>query len=91
MGDFVKIGVKVALVATICVAIYQIFASISISLPALTTLIALVAKAKAIVFFYMPWVQTYFTLIMALCQAAIAVWTFYFAMLSVRFIMKVNE
>ena len=91
MGDFVKIAVKTALVAGICVAIYQIFASISITLPTLTHISNIILKAKAIVFFYFPWVGNYWAFIMTLCDVAIGLWVFYFTMLAVRWILKVNE
>ena len=91
MGDFVKIAVKTALVAPICVAIYQLFSTITISFPAFTIFIEAIAKGKAILFFYIPWVQTHWSLIMILCQVALGIWGFYFTMLAVRWILKVNE
>lgn len=91
MGDFVKIAVKTALVATIVVAVYQIFASISISLPALTGFNLVIAKGKALLFFYVPWVQNNWSLIITLVEVALGIWAFYFSILAVRWILKVNE
>lgn len=91
MGDFVKIAVKTALVATICVAIYQLFATVTVSLPTLTLFYRFIQKAKAILFFYLPWVSDYWGFIMILCEVALGIWGFYFAMLAIRWILKVNE
>lgn len=91
MGDFVKIAVKTALVATIVVAVYQIFATIQISIPSLTNFTFVIAKGKAILFHYGPWLSDYWGLIMTLCQVALGIWAFYFAILAVRWILKVNE
>ena len=91
MGDFVKIAVKTALVATIVVAVYQVFATVTISLPSLSTLINLIGKAKTIMFFYMPWISDNWSFIIILCEVALGIWGFYFAMLAIRWILKVNE
>ena len=91
MGDFVKIAVKTALVATICVAIYQLFASVSVPVSVGAQFIALIGRAKAMLFFYCPWISDSWSLIMTLCQVAIGIWGFYFTMLAVRWILKVNE
>lgn len=91
MGDFVKIAVKTAIVATVCVAIYQLFSTITISLPTLTNFTYLIRRAKSLLFFYTPWIEDYWSLFMILCQVAIGLWGFYFSMLAIRWILKVNE
>lgn len=91
MGDFVKIAVKTALVATIVGSVIAIFNNVSVSLPTLTKFVTVISKAKFILFFYCPWISDYFSLIMILCQISIAIWIFYFSGLAVRWILKVNE
>ena len=91
MGDFVKIAVKTALVATIVVAVYQIFVTIQIPTMTFTNLAILIGKMKAIMFFYLPWLQDYWSFIIVLCEVSLGIWGFYFAMLAIRWILKVNE
>ena len=91
MGDFVKIAVKTAIVATVCVAIYQLFSTIQIDYSLNTSFTLAIAKAKAIFFHYNPWMQNSWGFVMILCQVALGIWGFYFAMLAVRWILKVNE
>lgn len=91
MGDFVKIALKTTLILGLVAAIVVLFGVIQFPALDLTYLVKLVAFAKTMFIFYIPYAQTFMNIIFVLIMVAIAAWTFYFSTLAVKWIIKVNE
>ena len=92
MGDFVKIGVKTALIAIITSAILLLFANVQVPAFNVQLVVDAIGKGKAIVNYYAgvfsPVVAAAFWL---LGFYYLALPTFKIAMIATKWIMKVNE
>ena len=91
MSDFVKIALKTTLILSLVAAIVVLFGVIQFPALDLTYLIKIVALAKAILIFYVPYARVFLNIIFVLIFVSIAAWTFYFSTLAVKWIIKVNE
>lgn len=91
MGDFVKIALKTTLILSLVAAIVVLFGVIQFPALDLTYLIRIVALAKAIFIYYVPYASVFLNIIFVLIFVSIAAWTFYFSTLAVKWIIKVNE
>lgn len=91
MSDFVKIALKTTLILSLVAAIVVLFGVIQFPALNLTYLLRLVAFAKTIFIFYVPYAQTFLNIIFVLIMVSISAWTFYFGTLAVKWIIKVNE
>lgn len=91
MADFVKIALKTTLILGLVAAVVVIFGVIQFPTLDLSLLITYVGVAKRLLAFYVPYANTFLTLIFTLIFVCIASWTFYFSTLAVKWILKVNE
>lgn len=91
MGDAIKIGVKTGLIAVVMVALWAVFTQISIPSLDFSTIFASAGTAFAVISYWVPVFPVLWTTTLALLGVLIALWTFRFAMIAVRWIFKVNE
>lgn len=91
MGDAVKIAVKTALIAVIMVALWAVFTQVQIPQLDFTQVFASAGTAFAIISYWCPAFPTIWVTTLALLGMIVALWTFRFAMIATRWIMKVNE
>lgn len=91
MGDWVKIAVKTALVATITVAIVAVFATVQLPSVNVSDLVPYLQKGYAIAVHWCPVLGVIYPVAIALMGLRIAIWGVHFGLMAVRWIMKVNE
>lgn len=90
-GDIVKIGVKTALVVTITAAILVIFSTVQIPNLDFTLMSQGMGTALAIIYHWAPASQVLFPLAVSMLGIQLAIILFEYAMIAVRWVMKVNE
>lgn len=91
MGDAIKIAVKTGLIAVIMVALWAVFTQIQIPTLSFTTVFQSAGTALAIINYWIPVFSGVWITTLALLGVLVALWTFRFAMIAVRWVMKVNE
>lgn len=91
MGDAVKIAVKTALIAVIMVALWAVFTQVQIPALDFSVIFANIGTSFAILSYWVPAFPTIWITTLALLGMLVALWTFRFAMIAVRWVMKVNE
>lgn len=91
MGDAVKIAVKTALIAVIMVALWAVFTQIQIPTLDFSVVFQSIGTSFAIISYWVPAFPTIWTTTLAMLGVLVALWTFRFAMIATRWIMKVNE
>lgn len=90
-ADYVKMAAKIALIAVITTAIIAVFAVIQFPVPDFTPIFEYAGKGLAIINYWMPFMATLLPIALTLMGVRIAIYLFRFAMIAVRWIMKVNE
>lgn len=90
-ADYVKMGAKIALIAVITTAILVIFATVQIPSLDFSTLSSGVSTALAIVYHWVPAATVVVPLAFTMLGIYLAVILFEYAMIAVRWVMKVNE
>ena len=91
MGDAIKIAVKTGLIAVIMVALWAVFTQISIPTIDFSTVFSSAGTALAVINYWIPVFSILWNTTLALLGVLVALWTFRFAMIATRWIMKVNE
>lgn len=91
MGDAVKIAVKTALIAVIMIALWAVFTQIQIPAIDFTPIFQSIGTSFAIISYWVPAFPVIWNTTLAMLGMLIALWTFRFAMIATRWIMKVNE
>lgn len=91
MGDIVKIGVKTALIAVITAAIIVLFSTVSIPGLDFSTFGQALGKGLAILYHWCPACSIVVPVATAMFGVYLAILLFEFAMIAVRWVMKVNE
>lgn len=91
MTDALKIAVKTGLIVIITAGLVAIFVAIPLPTPDFSGVYTAVSKALALVAYWLPVMQQLWQLALALMGIRIAIWLYEFAMIAVRWIMKVNE
>lgn len=90
-ADYVKMAAKVALIAVITAAIIAIFANVQIPALDFTLFSQGLNKAMAIMYHWVPASQVILPLAIAMLGVQLAILLFHYAMIAVRWVMKVNE
>lgn len=90
-ADYVKMGAKLALIAVITAAVILIFANVQIPNLDFTLLSQGLGTALAIIYHWVPAAQVIFPLAVAMLGIQLAILLFEYAMIAVRWVMKVNE
>lgn len=90
-ADYVKMGAKLALIAVITTAIIVIFTTVQIPNLDFTLFSTGVSKALAIMYHWVPAAQVLVPLAFVMLGVQLAIILFEYAMIAVRWVMKVNE
>lgn len=90
-ADYIKMAAKVALIAVITAAIIAIFANVQIPSLNFTLLNQGLGTALAVIYHWVPAAQVIFPIAVAMLGIQLAILLFEYAMIAVRWVMKVNE
>lgn len=90
-ADWVKIALKTALVATIMVGLWLVFANVQIPAVNFTYFTQAVSTGLAVMYYWFPVSQVLFPVFLTLLAMEVALFTFKYAMIAVKWLMKVNE
>lgn len=90
-ADYVKMGAKLALIAVITAAIIAIFANVQIPTLDFTLLTQGISTALAIMYHWVPAAQVVVPLAFSMLGIQLAILLFEYAMIAVRWVLKVNE
>lgn len=90
-GDIVKIAAKTALIAVITAAIIALFANVQIPGLDFTLFGQTLGKGLAILYHWVPGSNVIVPIAFAMFGLQLSIMLFEFAMVAVRWIMKVNE
>lgn len=91
MGDFVKIAAKTALIVGITAAIIAIFVNVQIPALDFSLFGQAVGKGLAIMYHWVPGSNVIVPIAFSMMGIQLAIMLFEYAMIAVRWIMKVNE
>lgn len=90
-ADYIKMGAKIALIAVITAAIIVIFNNVHIPTLDFTTLTSGLSTALAIIYHWVPAASVIVPIAFSMLGIQLAIMLFEYAMIAVRWIMKVNE
>lgn len=90
-ADYIKMGAKIALIAVITTAILVIFATVQIPNLNFTLFSQGLSTALAIIYHWVPASQVLVPLAITMLGIQLAIMLFEYAMIAVRWVMKVNE
>lgn len=90
-ADYVKMGAKIALIAVITVAIIAIFANVQIPNLNFNLLTTGISTALAIIYHWVPGANIIVPLAFSMLGIQLAILLFEYAMIAVRWVLKVNE
>lgn len=91
MGDAIKIAVKTGLIAVIMVALWAVFANVQVPAVSFTEFTSAISMALAVSYHYVPALQILFPVALGLVGVELGILTFKYAMIAVKWVMKVNE
>lgn len=91
MADWAKIALKAGLVAVVMVALWAVFTMVEIPELDFSVIFGGVSTAFAIISYWCPAFPTVWVTALAMVGMLIALWTFRFAMIAIRWLFKVNE
>lgn len=91
MADWAKIALKTGLIAVVMVALWAVFANVQIPTIDFTSVLSSAGTAMAIITYWLPVFPTIWNTTLILLGVLLALWTFRFAMVAVRWLFKVNE
>lgn len=91
MADFAKIALKVGLVAVIMVSLWAIFANVQVPVIDYTIVSQGLSAGLAVLYHWFPITQALFPLVVVLFSVFIGILSFKYAMIAVKWLMKVNE
>ena len=90
-ADYIKMAAKIALIAVITTAIIVLFAGIQFPVPDFAPIFQYAGKGLAIINYWVPFMATLLPIALSLIGVRLAIYLFKFAMIAVKWIMKVNE
>lgn len=90
-ADYIKMGVKAALIAVITVAIIAIFANVQIPNLDFSLFSQGLSTALAIIYHWCPAATVLVPLAITMLGIQLAILLFQYAMIAVRWVMKINE
>jgi hypothetical protein len=91
MADWLKIAVKAALVLVVMGIILVLFTSVQIPSVDFSVLSQGLGTALAVVFHYVPVMVVIFPVVLALLAFEVAFFGVRFALIGIKWVMKVNE
>lgn len=90
-ADYIKMAAKIALIAVVTTAIILIFTNVQIPTLDFSLLSSGISTALAIIYHWIPASQVVIPLAFSMLGIQLAIMLFEYAMIAVRWIMKVNE
>lgn len=93
MADWVKIALKTGLVIGVMTALWAVFTQIQIPDPTPSFSYVITAAGFGYTFlnYWIPVFSSVWTIVLVLFSLLVALWTFRFATIAVRWLFKVNE
>lgn len=91
MADWAKIALKTALIVGVMAGIWAVFALVQIPVIDFSIITQNAGKALAILTYFCPVFPTIWTVVLSLAGLLVALWTFRFASVAIRWLFKVNE
>lgn len=91
MADWAKIALKLGLVAGVMIGIWAIFTQIQFPSISFTGVFAYAGSAMAVATYWIPAFPIIWTTTLAMGGLLIALWTFRFTSIAIRWLFKVNE
>ena len=91
MADWAKILLKTGLIAGVMIALWAVFTQIQIPSISFTGLFTGVGTAMAFITYWVPVFPVIWGSTLAMGGLLVALWTFRFAMIAIRWLFKVNE
>lgn len=90
-ADYIKMGAKIALITVITTAIIVIFATVQIPVLDFSLFSQGLSTALAIIYHWVPAAQVIVPLAITMLGIQLAILLFEYAMIAVRWVLKVNE
>lgn len=91
MADWAKIALKAGLIAVIMVALWAVFTQIQLPAIDFNVIFGGLGTVLAFLTYWVPSFSVIWPMTLTLCGVLIALWTFRFSMIAVRWLFKVNE
>lgn len=91
MADWAKIILKTGLIATVMVALWAVFTQIQIPTLSYQNIFLRVGTAIKLLTYWIPVFPVIWTATLTLFGILVALWTFRFSMVAIRWLFKVNE
>jgi hypothetical protein len=91
MADWAKIVLKTGLIAVVMVALWAVFTQIQIPALNFNDVFANFGTAMAIIAYWCPAFTVIWNTTLAMLALLVALWTFRFSMIAIRWLFKVNE
>lgn len=91
MADWAKILIKTGLIATVMVALFAVFANVQIPAIDYSSLTSGLGVALAVCYHWLPVTSVIFPVAVVLLGVELALLTFRYGMIAVRWLFKVNE
>lgn len=90
-ADYVKMGVKAAIIITVTTTIIAIFANIQIPAVDTTSFTNAIAMGKAFINYWVPILTPFVNIFVFLLGLELAAFTATLALIAIRWVLKVNE
>lgn len=91
MADWVKIALKTGLVAGVMVALWAVFTQIQLPTIDYSGVIQTMSFAYAFLTYWIPVFPIIWNISLVMLSVLLALWTFRFGTIAVRWLFKVNE
>ena len=91
MADWAKIALKTGLVAVVMVALWAVFTQVQLPSIDFSVVFGSFGTAMAVIAYWCPAFTVIWNTTLALLGMLVALWTFRFAMIAIRWLFKVNE
>lgn len=91
MADWMKILLKTGLIATVMVALWAVFTQIQIPTLSYQSIFIRVGTGIKLLTYWIPVFPIIWTATLTMLGILIALWTFRFGMVAIRWLFKVNE
>lgn len=91
MADWAKIALKTGLIAVVMVALWAVFTQVQIPALNFSEVFSSFGTAMAIIAYWCPAFTVIWNTTLAMLGLLVALWTFRYSMIAIRWLFKVNE
>ena len=91
MADWAKIALKTGLIAVVMVALWAVFTQIRLPAIDFSVIFGGLGTVLAFITYWVPAFSVIWPMTLTLCGVLVALWTFRFSMIAIRWLFKVNE